>query len=427
MVRRGFTLIELVVVIPLVPHRKPARRGFTLIELLVVIAIVAVLAVVVVLVLNPAQLLQQARDSNRMSDLASINAALGYYLADSSLAGTVSLGTVSTTYLSVPDATATTTAGDHCDGLGLASLPAGWGYHCGASSTYRKSDTTGWLPVNFANMTNGSPLGQLPIDANNTTSTGLYYSYAENGSQYQLTGRMESAKYIPNEVASGGSDPALYTIGSNRSIAPFVGGMVGWWPLNEGSGNTAFDNSGYGDNGAWNGADTHWGTSFTGGVAGLFTASSDYVSVPSQSQLNTGAQVTVTAWVKITDTAQNSIIAGKSIWWDSHDYELNKDQDTGGNFNVNGSNHTGWTGGSLGNNTWNFLAGTYDGTNMNYYVNGVLKGSTKNAGITLTNADPFVMGGNVSGSMFAGAMNNVRVYNRALSAAEIAAIYSAQK
>ena len=57
-------------------------KGFTLIELLIVIGIIAVLAVVVLLTLNPAELLRQARDSNRVSDLASLNSALSYYLAD---------------------------------------------------------------------------------------------------------------------------------------------------------------------------------------------------------------------------------------------------------------------------------------------------------------------------------------------------------
>ena len=58
------------------------QRGFTLVELLIVIAILAVLSVTVVVVLNPAELLKQARDSTRISDLASINSAIALYLTD---------------------------------------------------------------------------------------------------------------------------------------------------------------------------------------------------------------------------------------------------------------------------------------------------------------------------------------------------------
>lgn len=60
---------------------RPARkRGFTLIELLVVIAIVGVLAAVVLIAINPAKRLAQARDSGRKSDIGQIaTAAQAYY------------------------------------------------------------------------------------------------------------------------------------------------------------------------------------------------------------------------------------------------------------------------------------------------------------------------------------------------------------
>ena len=53
--------------------------SFTLIELLIVIGILAVLATVAVVTLNPLELIKQSRDSNRMADLATLNKALAVY------------------------------------------------------------------------------------------------------------------------------------------------------------------------------------------------------------------------------------------------------------------------------------------------------------------------------------------------------------
>ncbi|MFA6994730.1 MAG: type II secretion system protein, partial [Candidatus Paceibacterota bacterium] len=51
-------------------------KSFTLIELLIVIGILAVLVAAIVITLNPAQLLAQARDSKRQQDLSALNQAL---------------------------------------------------------------------------------------------------------------------------------------------------------------------------------------------------------------------------------------------------------------------------------------------------------------------------------------------------------------
>jgi prepilin-type N-terminal cleavage/methylation domain-containing protein len=155
------------------------RKAFTLIELLVVIAVLAVLAVVVVLTLNPAGLFPEFRDSSRVSDMATLNSAISDFSAD--VFTTNALGSANTVYVSIPDPTATTTAGDQCQGLGLLTLPAGYTYQCAASSTYRLTNGTGWIPINFSNATFGTPFSKLPTDPTNTSSSRLYYTYETNG------------------------------------------------------------------------------------------------------------------------------------------------------------------------------------------------------------------------------------------------------
>ncbi|MCK5085475.1 prepilin-type N-terminal cleavage/methylation domain-containing protein, partial [Candidatus Parcubacteria bacterium] len=52
-------------------------EGFTLLELLIVIAILAILSAVLILILNPAETMKKSRDTQRMSDLATMKTAIG--------------------------------------------------------------------------------------------------------------------------------------------------------------------------------------------------------------------------------------------------------------------------------------------------------------------------------------------------------------
>ena len=193
-----------------------SEEGFTLIELLVVIAIIAILAVVVVLTLNPAEMLKQSRDSNRVSDVDTLTHALSLYQEDLS-AG--SLGTASTTYISIPDPMASTTAGDQCQGLGLPTSSL-FTWHCAETSTYRNTDGTGWIPLNFSTMSTKSPLGSLPVDPTNTTSSGLFYTYQMQGTKYEFTSDLESQKYQSSEANDGGNYSDLFEKGASLALAP---------------------------------------------------------------------------------------------------------------------------------------------------------------------------------------------------------------
>ncbi|MBI3638507.1 type II secretion system protein, partial [Candidatus Wolfebacteria bacterium] len=57
-------------------HPIKDQRSFTLVELLIVIGILAVISTAAVMVINPVDMLKQSKDSNRMTDLQTINKAL---------------------------------------------------------------------------------------------------------------------------------------------------------------------------------------------------------------------------------------------------------------------------------------------------------------------------------------------------------------
>ena len=169
------------------------RGAFTFIEILVVIAVIAVLALAVVYFINPSQLESQEKDFTRVSDLSTLNQSLSIY---HEIHPSGSLGIPGIIYTSIPDPNATTTAGTDCSGIGFVSST----YHCAASSTYRLTNGTGWIPVNFASNT--ALLPTLPIDPINTTSSGEFYAYVTDGIHYEILANPQAQKTISGSVSS---------------------------------------------------------------------------------------------------------------------------------------------------------------------------------------------------------------------------------
>ena len=76
----------------------------------------------------------------------------------------------------------------------------------------------------------------------------------------------------------------------------------------------------------------------------------------------------------------------------------------------------------LPSNTWTFLAATYDGTTLRFYVNGTQISSQPRTGDIVTSANPLQIGGDsIWGQFFHGTIDEVRVYNVALTPGQIQA------
>ena len=71
-------------------------------------------------------------------------------------------------------------------------------------------------------------------------------------------------------------------------------------------------------------------------------------------------------------------------------------------------------------NTWTFLTETYNGSTLALYVNGTLVSSLAHTGNIATSTDPLQIGGDsIYGQYFKGMIDNVRIYNTALTQAQI--------
>lgn len=95
-------------------NKKVSNQGFTLIEILVVIGIIAVLAAVVLIAINPARQFAQANNSQRTANTNAILNAIGQYMADNQGALPVNIEIIDDEV----DAT------DICDDLVAAYMPA---------------------------------------------------------------------------------------------------------------------------------------------------------------------------------------------------------------------------------------------------------------------------------------------------------------
>lgn len=200
---------------------RSSQKGFTLIELLVVIAIIAILSVVVILTLNPAELLRQTRDSNRISDLSVTKSAISFYLTSVT---SPYVGTSSVCYV---DASGTAANGVT---VGTSTCTAWFqtAYTGTASTTILKSrnvDGTGWIPIPFNAITpGGSPIANEPIDPVNNDGIHFYsYVGASTSTLYKMAARMESQKYSnagSGDVVStdGGLDAQGYEVGTNLQL-----------------------------------------------------------------------------------------------------------------------------------------------------------------------------------------------------------------
>jgi len=231
-----------------------------------------------------------------------------------------------------------------------------------------------------------------------------------------------------------GHSPKKVTIGHSNTTA-LSSGLVGYWTF-DGSQtswltNTTRNSAGSGGTGTLVGLGTT--TAPTTGKIGqaLLFNGTNYVTGSDASLPSGNAPRTISAWIKPTALPGlnlSGVIANYGTTVTDHAFGISL-------INISGTQYIrffGWgddfdTAQTLPTTSWTQITGVFDGTTAYMYANGVLLGSSNRASWN-TVLNHFEIGRNIGvGDYFNGAIDDVRVYNRALSANEVAQLYAMEK
>jgi hypothetical protein len=237
--------------------------------------------------------------------------------------------------------------------------------------------------------------------------------------------------YERDSDGDGVNDPVEIADGTNPSDASSYNnlnkGLVAYYPFN----GNANDESGNGNNGTINGAVLDTDRNGSSLSSYLFNGAS-YIRIPNSETLSLGTtDIAVTAWVKTSSSAAGYIYSDDS---DNRRPGFELTYNGSGAYYEISSSIQGWSWGdgtkAIGNGQWHYVAATFKrGGNITLFVDGIqdvasvldpLIASVSNTVDSRIGMSPDGYHG------FIGNIDEVRIYNRALSAAEVTQIYSNQ-
>lgn len=218
--------------------------------------------------------------------------------------------------------------------------------------------------------------------------------------------------------------------------------MVGYWKFDEGTGTTAYDSSGNGNDGTLMN-----GPAWVGGKYGSalnFDGSDDFVRVPDSTSISSPSvtrAITVMAWVKPDPgfldrwarivashwTDGEGQVGGSSNAWvlEARNYDTRYHSLIGAGDDV--------TFVDLPSNTpvqegaWQHVAFTWNGSIVTFYFNGVVDATATYTGGLSDSSRPMQIGKNIIDFVWKGLIDEVKVYNRSLSATEIWTEYTSTR
>jgi hypothetical protein len=209
-------------------------------------------------------------------------------------------------------------------------------------------------------------------------------------------------------------------------LSPFVpqaeaaNGLVAAYSFGEGSGNTTADSSGTGNSGFFVGP--VWTAAGKYGSALNFDGINDLVTVNDSPTLDLTSGMTLEAWVRPTAiSGWRSIILKERV--NNLSYALygnNNLNRPDGEISINNTSKITNGSAQLPLNTWTHVAVTYNGSSLILFVNGTQVSSKVTTGSIQTSTNQLTIGGNtVWGEYFKGVLDEIRLYNTALTQNQI--------
>ena len=210
-------------------------------------------------------------------------------------------------------------------------------------------------------------------------------------------------------------------------------GLVGYWPFS-GNANDATSN---GNNGTVNGATLTTDRNGNANSAYSFDGVNDYIQVPHSSSISLTGDITMSAWVKTNGSnGQNyqTIISKRETYWtweylmtlSYHNSIIHNTKLLAARALGNGNQEQGWSSTPYAINSWEFWVVTISNNQMKIYKNGVLDHTQAFSLVPVNQICPLLFGKNTlsdSSEQFKGNIDDIGIWNRALTAQEITNIY----
>lgn len=295
--------------------------------------------------------------------------------------------------------------------------------------TYSYNDPVGTDPKFYVNGVLQVGLNEFPTPAGIFTPTietqGIIGASFVSGIRREFNGEIDDAR-IYNRVLSDAEITELYNKANEN--------LVGHWKLDETSGTTAVDSSQYGNDGSMNGG-LDASNDNTNGVidnALNFDGVSDYIDLgdPSLSLENGNTERTYSLWFK-TDQNGTRILTHSEGGFTTSGIGISDDNKIRAFYN-NSSDifaKIDTSSSSFLDNKWHYIAAVYNGSNLDLYIDGNLEAQATNVGLPtyeVNSSDNYEIGAHTASSTdnYYGDLDDIRVYNRALTVAEIQEIYN---